>query len=264
MAMSLHSFSQSRFSKRRYTKGMFVEKTHSLGFKTEKTKETGEMIPEKENYIGLSAMPLYADAMESLVTQEEPAMPVITVLSSSVAKNGTGHEWVRRGVGSQRHKQSGTQVCIKIPSLLQKTACSALATVKENHQPKHASDFCLNEDQKKIQGFFWKEFFDRENLQHLRFKDCSLQGIGLGLIEYYQSYISPKKGFGCSYRLFAHGDSCSEYGKKAIQDQGIFIGSVNTFIRLGACDKISRKMNHRGLCMSDEECGSLMFIGWGH
>lgn len=113
MAMSLHSFSQSRFSKRRYTKGMFIEKTHSLGFKTEKTKETGEMIPEKENHIGLSAKPLYADAMESLVTQEEPAMPVITVLSSPVAKHGTGHEWVRRGVGSQRHKQSGTQVCKK-------------------------------------------------------------------------------------------------------------------------------------------------------
>lgn len=72
-----------------------------------------------------------------------------------------------------------------------------------------------------------KEFFKKDNLQHMCLEDYKgLKSKSLRLIEYYQTYVSPKKGFLCAYGVLHQDEpSCSEYGKQAIQEYGLVKGA---------------------------------------
>ena len=62
-----------------------------------------------------------------------------------------------------------------------------------------------------------------------------MRKILLGMIRFYQIYISPYKGTKCPYF-----PSCSGYGVEAIKKHGALIGSVLTAWRILRCNPFSK------------------------
>jgi uncharacterized protein len=62
-----------------------------------------------------------------------------------------------------------------------------------------------------------------------------LANIALALIRGYQSYLSPRKGFSCAYRVHTGGHSCSAFGHRAISRRGLVTGLVLLHRRLARC-----------------------------
>lgn len=62
-----------------------------------------------------------------------------------------------------------------------------------------------------------------------------LKFIALRTIALYQRYLSPKKGFGCAYRVRVGGTGCSGFGKRVIEKRGFFLGLVLLRRRLSKC-----------------------------
>ncbi|MGB3204948.1 MAG: membrane protein insertion efficiency factor YidD [Crinalium sp.] len=48
-----------------------------------------------------------------------------------------------------------------------------------------------------------------------------LQNILIAIINFYQKYISPYKGYRCAHKVLYKGDSCSEYIKKSLLEQDL-------------------------------------------
>jgi putative component of membrane protein insertase Oxa1/YidC/SpoIIIJ protein YidD len=61
------------------------------------------------------------------------------------------------------------------------------------------------------------------------------KAISLALIGLYQSHLSPRKGYGCAYRLRAGGTGCSGFGKHAIEKHGFVMGLALLRRRLAKC-----------------------------
>ena len=49
-----------------------------------------------------------------------------------------------------------------------------------------------------------------------------LTKLSITTINLYQHYISPHKGYCCAHRAYTGEDSCSQFAKVAIQDNGLF------------------------------------------
>ena len=62
----------------------------------------------------------------------------------------------------------------------------------------------------------------------------------ISLIEFYQQYISPWKGFSCAHRVYHGGHSCSEAVKKIIGEQGLFAGLTRIRQRFRECAEAAR------------------------
>lgn len=67
-----------------------------------------------------------------------------------------------------------------------------------------------------------------------------LASLALRAIRAYQSYLSPHKGFVCSYRVHTGRDSCSAYGHRVIGRYGLRRGLVLLLRRLGDCGEQHR------------------------
>lgn len=65
--------------------------------------------------------------------------------------------------------------------------------------------------------------------------------LAVGGIELYQRYISPYKGYRCAYGVHVGGPSCSEYGKRAISDNGVMVGTVLLFRRFQECGQAAMR-----------------------
>jgi putative component of membrane protein insertase Oxa1/YidC/SpoIIIJ protein YidD len=62
-----------------------------------------------------------------------------------------------------------------------------------------------------------------------------IKKVIITLIEIYQKYISPHKGYCCAYRVY-HGDlSCSEYAKKSLQSKKLYLAMKDIRSRFYAC-----------------------------
>ena len=70
-------------------------------------------------------------------------------------------------------------------------------------------------------------------------------------IEGYQKHLSPYKGYGCAHRVLHGGLSCSEFGKQAIQAQGLVGGLVLLHGRFQACHQAALTIRS-GSCPSTE------------
>lgn len=64
--------------------------------------------------------------------------------------------------------------------------------------------------------------------------------IGLSLIHLYQKYLSPIKGYSCAYAFHTNSYSCSEFGVKAIEKKGLFVGSKLINKRFKKCTTSSK------------------------
>ncbi len=91
-----------------------------------------------------------------------------------------------------------------------------------------------------------------------------LAAIAVRAIQAYQRYLSPYKGFSCSYRVHTGGSSCSGHGLRVIERYGIARGSVLLRRRLRRCAEVhaqssiaprhSHRLRHqRGSC---DACGA--------
>jgi putative component of membrane protein insertase Oxa1/YidC/SpoIIIJ protein YidD len=65
--------------------------------------------------------------------------------------------------------------------------------------------------------------------------DAVIRQIATNSISGYQKYISPRKGFSCAFRLLYKGESCSEYVKKAIAQEGLVAAINKSRDRFQAC-----------------------------
>jgi putative component of membrane protein insertase Oxa1/YidC/SpoIIIJ protein YidD len=64
--------------------------------------------------------------------------------------------------------------------------------------------------------------------------------VGVAAITGYQRYISPHKGFACAYRVLHGGESCSQYFKRVIAEDGFRAAVSLSRQRFHAC----KQANH--------------------
>jgi putative component of membrane protein insertase Oxa1/YidC/SpoIIIJ protein YidD len=64
--------------------------------------------------------------------------------------------------------------------------------------------------------------------------------LAVGLIEIYQRFISPYKGFRCAYRVHHGGLSCSEFGRQVVQTHGVFRAMSMIRVRFCECAEAAR------------------------
>lgn len=55
------------------------------------------------------------------------------------------------------------------------------------------------------------------------------------LISGYQKYLSPRKGYSCAHRVLYSGESCSQYVKRTILEQGLINAVYLSRQRFTAC-----------------------------
>ncbi|WP_414528763.1 membrane protein insertion efficiency factor YidD [Nodularia chucula] len=59
--------------------------------------------------------------------------------------------------------------------------------------------------------------------------------VGVAAITGYQKHISPHKGFACAHRVFYGGESCSQYFKRVIIQDGFRAALIQSRERFQAC-----------------------------
>jgi putative component of membrane protein insertase Oxa1/YidC/SpoIIIJ protein YidD len=100
--------------------------------------------------------------------------------------------------------------------------------------------------------------------------------LAIKSIQYYQKYISPRKGYFCAYRVLHNELSCSNFCINEIERNGIFMGIRNTIDRLKACKIASSKLKEKRTnlkekvgnsakgnsdeCKNLDTCDKLMFV----
>lgn len=69
--------------------------------------------------------------------------------------------------------------------------------------------------------------------------------IAITLIGGYQKHLSPHKGFSCAYRLLHRGESCSQYIKRLIAQEGLIAAVKASRQRFQACRKANDILRSR-------------------
>lgn len=77
------------------------------------------------------------------------------------------------------------------------------------------------------------------------YSDAASRSLSVKLIESYQKYISPKKGFSCAYRVLHVRESCSQYAKRQIREQGLINAMPLIRQRFQACKSASFALKTR-------------------
>lgn len=75
--------------------------------------------------------------------------------------------------------------------------------------------------------------------------DSVVRQIATTSIAAYQQYISPHKGFACAHRLLKGGESCSEYIKQAIAQEGFLAALAISRQRFAACREANQILKAR-------------------
>tara|TARA_R110000868_G_scaffold408587_1_gene691983 strand:- start:3078 stop:3344 length:267 start_codon:yes stop_codon:yes gene_type:complete len=85
-----------------------------------------------------------------------------------------------------------------------------------------------------------------------------MKSIGLLLINIYQKYISPRKGFKCAYGQITGRWTCSSFGKIAISKHGLLKGVLLINRQMKNCERLHFKIDGYGDgCAQDtEKCKS--------
>lgn len=93
------------------------------------------------------------------------------------------------------------------------------------------------------------------------YSDAATRSLSSKLIEGYQKYISPRKGFSCAYRILHVRESCSQYAKRQIIEQGLINAMPLIRQRFQACNSANRviraKIQQVSYRRQEESCGSI-------
>jgi len=80
------------------------------------------------------------------------------------------------------------------------------------------------------------------------------RGLAVTAISGYQKFISPHKGFACAHRVLYGCESCSQYFKQVIAEEGIFIAIANAKGRFQECHEANEIIKkRRAKCKSRRE-----------
>jgi putative component of membrane protein insertase Oxa1/YidC/SpoIIIJ protein YidD len=80
------------------------------------------------------------------------------------------------------------------------------------------------------------------------------RGLAIIAISGYQRFISPHKGFSCAHRVLYGCDSCSQYFKRVIAEEGIFAAIANAKGRFQECREANEILKQRrAKCQSRRE-----------
>ena len=70
--------------------------------------------------------------------------------------------------------------------------------------------------------------------------DSVVRQISVASINRYQKHISPRKGFSCAHRLLYGSESCSQYIKRVIAQEGLRVGLLKSRARFQACKQANQ------------------------
>lgn len=71
------------------------------------------------------------------------------------------------------------------------------------------------------------------------------------MIRMYQERLSPRKGWGCAYRVAHGGPSCSAAVRETVARRGVLGGALPTAVRFAACYQAAQLLattDVRGVC----------------
>ena len=77
--------------------------------------------------------------------------------------------------------------------------------------------------------------------------------IAVSLISFYQRRLSPHKGFCCAHRVWHGSESCSQYAREAVAENGLFRALPLLKKRLKECGVAGKALQERRRLMSLEE-----------
>ena len=66
--------------------------------------------------------------------------------------------------------------------------------------------------------------------------------MAIASIDGYQKYISPRKGFSCAHRHLYGGESCSQYIKQLVAEEGLFAAVRASRQRFAACREANQTL----------------------
>ncbi len=66
--------------------------------------------------------------------------------------------------------------------------------------------------------------------------DSLLRSVSIAIIDVYQRYLSPRKGYSCTHRIVHGGESCSEYVKNVLADKSLFESTLLARQRFRDCN----------------------------
>jgi putative component of membrane protein insertase Oxa1/YidC/SpoIIIJ protein YidD len=83
--------------------------------------------------------------------------------------------------------------------------------------------------------------------------DSAIRQIAIASIGGYQRHISPRKGFSCAHRLLYKGESCSQYAKRMVAQQGL-VGAIPAVRRrFRACGTANQILQARYNSQADSD-----------
>lgn len=83
--------------------------------------------------------------------------------------------------------------------------------------------------------------------------DSAIRQIAIASIGGYQRHISPRKGFSCAHRVLYKGESCSQYAKRMVAQQGLVAAIATVRQRFRACKIANQILQARYSSQADSD-----------
>ena len=80
-----------------------------------------------------------------------------------------------------------------------------------------------------------------------------LNKVAIYLINFYQKYISPYKGYCCAYRVYHNDISCSEFAKNSFNNLRFFHAISNIKQRFKECKISAQNLKQEQECCKSEK-----------
>jgi putative component of membrane protein insertase Oxa1/YidC/SpoIIIJ protein YidD len=81
--------------------------------------------------------------------------------------------------------------------------------------------------------------FSPRNQAIATLKPGIIDALAIAAITGYQRYLSPHKGFRCAHRVLHQGESCSQYVKREVQEEGLRLALRRSRLRFAECKEAS-------------------------
>jgi putative component of membrane protein insertase Oxa1/YidC/SpoIIIJ protein YidD len=94
--------------------------------------------------------------------------------------------------------------------------------------------------QSSIFDSFARAFGDRRQDAVNSLRPRIIDSLAIAAITGYQRYLSPHKGFRCAHRALHQGESCSQYVKREVQEEGLMAALRSSRVRFAECKEANQ------------------------
>jgi putative component of membrane protein insertase Oxa1/YidC/SpoIIIJ protein YidD len=84
-----------------------------------------------------------------------------------------------------------------------------------------------------------------------------VDSLAITAISGYQRYLSPYKGFRCAHRVLHRGESCSQYVKRMVREEGLGVALQKSRVRFAECKEANYIIHDRRRRRMSLEAGAL-------